>query len=305
MRILAVILVYHPELAVLQRLSASILQQTEGTLIVDNGSQWNREFLLGAIANNLRAQLHFLRLHENVGVAAGHNRGIAWAREHEFSHVLLMDQDSIPAPDMVEKLANELTRLTREGVRVAGVGPQCVDAYTGKVSAFVRFGRFSLKRVKCSPEQESKAIEVDFLISSGLLIPMRVIEEVGLMDEALFIDHVDTEWLNRAKHRGYRVFGVCGAVMRHSLGNASLNFWFLRWRTIPLHNPERHYYVFRNSLVLLRRSNVPRQWIINDIVRLIYMAVFYPLFAPPRGQRIKFMLKGVWHGLHGIQGPLR
>jgi len=52
-------------------------------------------------------------------------------------------------------------------------------------------------------------LETDMLIASGCLIPADVLRDVGLMDDALFIDHVDTDWCMRARARGYRLLGVC------------------------------------------------------------------------------------------------
>jgi rhamnosyltransferase len=302
LRVAGIILTYHPDSAMLRELVRAVCPQVVGLLIVDNGSPWDPAPLMEAVDAGLRSRIAFLWLARNVGVGAGHNRGIEWARQQGFSHVLLMDQDSTPAPDMVQQLFASLAELEARGTLVAGVGPRYVDRYTGHVSPFVRFGRFKLTRVACAPAGKGEFIETDFLITSGSLISMKILDDVGLMDEGLFIDHVDTEWVIRAKSRGYRVYGVCDAIMEHSLGTATTRIWVGRWRNVPLHSPERHYYVFRNSVVLFRRPYAPRVWIINDVVRLTYMAVFYPIFAPQRLRRIRLMLKGLWDGVRNVQG---
>lgn len=304
-RTLAIILTYHPSPGILQELCSAVLPQTDATLIVDNGSRWDNEALINAVDIEFKTRLQFLWLPENIGVAAGHNKGITWAREQGFTHILLLDQDSIPARDMVQQLHDALEQLGIHNTLIAGIGPSYIDSYTGTRSSFVRFGLISIRKIDNEQQEIGGIIETDFLISSGSLIPMKVFDHVGLMDEGLFIDHVDTEWVLRAKSRGYKIYGTYNAVMRHSLGNATLRFWFLRWRNVPLHSPERHYYIFRNSLVLFRRPYAPRQWIINDIVRLGYIAVFYPIFAPQRIKRITMILKGIWDGLHRVQGPLK
>lgn len=299
----AIVVTYHPDMAVLGDLLSATCPQVGSMVIVDNGSPKHIvSWLRGQVGT---ANIFVIPLPGNLGVGAAHNRGIAWARQHGFSHVLLMDQDSIPARDMVQQLHDALEQLGNHNTLIAGIGPSYIDSYTGTRSSFVRFGLISIKKVDNEQQEMGGIIETDFLISSGSLIPMKVFDNVGLMDEGLFIDHVDTEWVLRAKSRGYTIYGAYNAVMRHSLGNATLRFWFLRWRNVPLHSPERHYYIFRNSLVLFRRPYAPRQWIINDIVRLGYIAVFYPIFAPQRIKRIAMILKGIWDGLHRVQGPLK
>jgi len=76
-------------------------------------------------------------------------------------------------------------------------------------------------------------MECDFLLSSGSLVPLDVIDKVGGMEEELFIDQVDTEWCLRARSMGYRVFGAFGAILEHRLGEAHARAWFDRWPHLP------------------------------------------------------------------------
>jgi len=131
-----------------------------------------------------------------------------------------------------------------------------------------------------------------------------VLDAVGDMNEAFFIDHVDDEWIFRARARGFRSFGVCDAIMRHSLGTGTLRFWLGRWRTVPVHSPERNYYVFRNSVLLFRKPHATWRWVYNDLERLLFMAIVYPIFTPHRMRRLRMMAKGIRDGLRGVTGPL-
>lgn len=304
-RIAAVILTYRPDHDILRQAVVVLCPQVDAILIVDNGARWDPGALLGALAEADRDKIEFIWLDTNIGVGAGHNRGIQRARAQGYSHVLILDHDSVPGPGMVRHLAGALERLTAQGIRVAAVGPRYVDRYTGRISAFVRLGGWRLRRVFSDPAQVGELLESDFIISSGALIPMRVLDEVGDMNEGLFIDHVDTEWILRARARGYRSFGVCDAIMEHSLGSATFHFWIGRWRNAPMHSPERHYYVFRNSILLLRMPHAPRRWIQNNIVRLIFMAIIFPVLAPHRWRRVRLMARGIWDGWRGVTGPLR
>jgi rhamnosyltransferase len=271
---------------------------------VDNGSDWDAGRILANLDGDARRAVEIVRLGSNVGVGAGHNRGIKLARERESTHVLILDHDSVPRPDMVIKLSSALAALEGKGIPVAAVGPRWLDRYTGCLAPFVRLGKWKLERVYCGSDRSDEVLETDFIISSGALVPLRILDEIGDMNEGFFIDHVDTEWIFRARTKGYRSFGVCDAIMEHSLGHATFRFWLGRWRNVPLHSPERHYYVFRNSLMLLRMPHAPRRWLVNDIVRLASMAVVFPLFAPQRLRRVRLMLKGLWDGARGVTGPL-
>jgi len=303
--IAAIILTYRPDLEVLRRAVVLLCPQVDQVLIVDNGTRWDAVVLLEPLPAADRDRISFIWLDTNLGVGAGHNRGIRWARERGFSHVLILDHDSIPRPGMVAQLLGAIDRLQADGIRVAAVGPRYQDSYTGRISDFVRLGPWKITRVRCDPGRSGELLEADFIISSGALIPMPILDAVGEMNEGFFIDHVDTEWIFRAQAMGYRSYGVCDAVMSHSLGNSTLSFWLGRWRNVPMHSPERHYYVFRNSVLLSKMPHAHRRWIRDDIVRLVFMVTFFTLLAPHRWIRIRLMARGIVDGLRGVTGPLR
>ncbi|RMD68156.1 MAG: glycosyltransferase, partial [Gammaproteobacteria bacterium] len=160
-------------------------------------------------------------------MAAAQNVGIRWCKRQGCRYVLFLDQDSIPHPSMVKGLLQALNRLVAQGQRIAAVGPRYRDPRTGATSRFIRFGWGRTRPVPCGD-----IVPVDFLIASGMLVPMSTLEAVGGMDEGLAIDHVDTEWLLRARALGYRPYGVCAAWMEHQLGEGGT-----RWlgRVIPRH----------------------------------------------------------------------
>ncbi len=122
------------------------------------------------------------------------------------------------------------------------------------------------------------------------------------MDESLFIDHVDTEWCLRAQSSGFRIFGVCDAVMTHSLGERRRDVWFLRERTVPFHQPFRYYYMFRNAVLLYRRKYIPVRWKLADVVKCLKVVVFFSFAAPNRLGCLKMMALGLIDGLKGVSG---
>jgi len=298
-RVCAVIVGYFPDITELLKVLHSIRLQVDGVVMVDNTTDKGVASQVEEATKELTNCL--ISLGRNIGVSAAHNMGITWARNHHFTHVLLLDQDSIPSIDMVEHLINALDSIQNNKEKVAAVGPRYIDPRSGHESFFVRFGRLKIKHVWCSDAQQN-ILPVDLLISSGALIPLKTIGDVGDMEDDLFIDHIDNEWFLRAKSKGFQAFGVCNAIMKHSLGDGSIRVWLGRWRYVPRHNPLRHYYTFRNSFLLYRRKYVPIQFVINDLVRLMYMFVFYSLITPPRFRHTVMMLRGLQHGILGKTG---
>jgi rhamnosyltransferase len=164
----------------------------------------------------------------------------------------------------------------------------------------VRFSWFRNRYIKL--ESGNDHVKADFLISSGSFYPIEIFDKVGLFEEDLFIDHVDTEWFLRAKALGYTCIGVWDAVMEHCLGEGSIRMWFLRWREHPLHKPFRLYFITRNSLLLYRKDHVPLKFISADILRLMRLFVVHICFSSERKDVLRWSALGVWHGIKGISG---
>lgn len=238
----------------------------------------------------------------NLGLGAAQNAGIYLARAAGASHVLILDQDSEPLPDMVDRLLAACDRLQFSGVPVAAVAPVYADSDTGSASGFVRLGWLGFKKQTAFRGQE--VVEADFVISSGSLIPVIELTDIGPMDECLFIDHVDTEWCLRAMFKSYRLFGVPCARMVHTLGNRRMRIWFLHWRNVAYHSPFRYYYIIRNGLLLQQRSYIPLKWRIGEFFRAMRMIIFYGIWADGRLNRLNMMFLGLKYGFAGRSGKL-
>jgi rhamnosyltransferase len=296
----AIVVTYLPDTSLLAKVIHETSRQVGRVVVVDNGSGPG---VVEAAANGCDAgSIEILRLGRNCGVGAAHNAGIQAARKQGFRRVLILDQDSIPQASMVQRLSEALGSLEERGVRVCAVGPKYRDPVTQHESYFVRLGGWKFKRSYCEGEAPGRIVSADFLISSGSLIPMAVLDEVGGMDENLFIDHVDTDWYLRARSLGYKAFGVCQAVMQHSLGTRTIRVRGLREHRVALRPPLRLYYLVRNSLLLYRRRHVPPGMWVADGKRLLSLCVFFGMLVPPRLKNLRMMLKGAWHGLTGVSG---
>lgn len=296
----AIVVTYHPDIAVLGDLLSATRPQVGSLVVVDNGSPGHIVSWLQARAD--AASIVLIPLPQNLGLGAAHNRGIGWARQHGFSHVLLMDQDSIPMPGMVRKLLMAVSNLSQKGGKVAAGGPRWVDIRTSREAPFVKFGLIRDQHSYCAGRPDEACIPADFLISSGTLIPIAVIDDIGGMEESLFVDNIDMEWCFRAAGAGYQLYGVCDAVMAHHLGDAIITLWFVGWRNYARHSPIRLYYIMRNRVLLYAKSYTPGKWIFRDIFRLTGKLLLYGVLLPPRLENGRMMLEGLWHGLIGRSG---
>ena len=298
--VVAIVVTYNPAPEMLLSVLESVARQVSAVIVVDNASRESPQGWIADASRNFRAEVDVLIQAGNLGLGRGYNAGLEKARLRGATFVLLLDQDSELEGGTVARLRAAHLELARRGMAAAAVGPRYRDAGDGSLSQFVRVSGFRFKRVPC--EEGRLAVDADFLISSGSLLPMAAVDIVGGMDEGLFIDHVDTEWCFRARSLGFGVYGVCDAVMRHSVGERRMDVW--RWRNVPVHSSFRYYYVFRNSLLLRRRPYMPKMWRQADLSRLFQIVFFFGLLAPNRLANLHMMWRGLRDGLKGVTGKL-
>ena len=295
-----IIVTYYPQHQILRELIASLQVQVQQVIIIDNTPEATLDDWL--LQQDLTQDIHLIELKENRGVAAAHNIGIRWAKENNFQSVLLMDQDSRAGTDMVAHLTSAFAKLHQQGERIGAIGPNYIDIRSNSSSGFIRFDKMRLIRLPCDAEHHNTIYHAEYLITSGSLISIDVLDDVGLLDEALFVDYVDLEWCMRANFKGYKNFGICAASLYHRLGDYIVTAF---GRTISCHSPLRHYYYFRNAILLYKRSYLAKSWRLRDAMRLPIKFVFYTLFTKPRFQQFVMMSKGVWHGVCGRTGKLQ
>jgi rhamnosyltransferase len=285
----AVIVSFQPDLQKLKQLIEALQPQVDDIILVDNGSDADIVAWTKCLSNI--SALHVYCLGLNVGIAAAQNLGLKKVSDLLSSYVIFFDQDSCPAPDMIQQLLRVLIERQKNGEKIASVGPRFIDDRLDNPPPFVRIRGVKYERQPCISSHA--VVLVDYLIASGCLVPMSTFAAVGTMQEELFIDYVDIEWGLRAKSQGFVSYGVCAAHMYHNLGDKPIAF---AGKYYPARSAIRHYYMFRNAVWMYRQPWLSLNWKIADGWRLLLKYGFYLLFDKPRSLSWKMIHKGLWHG---------
>lgn len=294
---LAVITVtFHPDL---ERLGKQIdaLPPDAWLVVVDNASAPEiYQELLQRLAR--RPKTHVIENNSNEGLAKALNRGADYASTHIDStqYLLLMDQDSVPLPNAIERLLTAHATLEEKGFAVGCVGPRLIDKGTGLQHGFHRIKGWRWVRVYPADEDRTP-VSCSNLNGSGTLLRAELFRNLGGLNEDFFIDHVDTEWAFRVLASGYLLFGIPDARFDHAMGESSLRFWCFGWRVWPQRSPLRHYYLFKNAVTLMKRDYVSIVWKIWAVAKLILTCATCLLFDQRRTQQLTQMATGIRDGL--------
>jgi rhamnosyltransferase len=300
-RVVAVVVTYRPDTATLGRLLDALAPQVVHVVVVDNGSPTESTATLGRAVDAVGGEL--VALGENAGIAAAQNVGVVRARAAGATHVVLSDQDSLPAPDMIDQLLAGLSRAVAAGHTVGAVGPLTVDDRHPDAPLLFAARRWGPRRADV-PADRQALVPVAFLIASGCLVPVEVLTDVGPMRDAWFIDHIDLEWGLRARRAGYELFGVVGARLDHRLGDSMYRLPG-RERELHIHSAMRNYYMARNTVLLIRSGLLPWAWRAGYAAWITKYACFYVLAVPPRATRAQRLIAGLVDGALGRTGQSR
>jgi len=285
----AVVITYNPDITALLKLVSQLNKETD-FLVIDNGSDE-----IGGLTASIMVYkrcIDLIRLSENEGLAKALNRGINLARSKNYEYVFLFDQDSSLCDLFITRMVDahiEASRFSKKGI--AAIGPRIINPQTMRQTPFKLFSKILWRSDRSFARQEKHFI-ADFLITSGSLLTLKCISDVGGMKESYFIDNVDLEWCFRAKSLGFDLVGTDAAVLYHAIGERSSNP-LVKAGLFAQHNPSRTYYSSRNRIHLYGVAYAPSGWKLRDMIRFALKASWLLVTSGQRRQYLQNICSGI------------
>lgn len=213
-------------------------------IVVDNGSS---DDSVSAIRAGYPA-VHLIELDENLGFVGGNNIGMIEAQRLAADFVLLLNNDTVVAPDFLRQL---IAAAQNGQFRIAGPliyyhqQPKIIWSAGGEID----WRRGSTRMVGIGEQDTGQfgntPYAVDFLTGCALLFHRQVLEQIGPLDERFFAYYEEAEWCVRAKRAGYTCWLVPQAKIWHKISSEAREA-----------SPTVHYYMTRNRLLFLKLAQV-------------------------------------------------
>lgn len=292
----AIVVVYN-RIGNLRNLLETISPQVKEILVIDNGSKKS----IVAELKDLVCLFPTVQLHENkqnIGLAAAQNQAIKSALNRtDITHILFLDDDSLPADDMVEKLLRsqqEYEEQTGNGVGIIAPNPK-PDVDNRNFFYVLRGGFLGYRK---APKLHSDSDIVYSVIASGSLIPMETFKICGYFKSNYFIDCIDTEFSFRVYQHGLKILLVPEAKLTHSIGEITSKSIFHKKVDVWNHSPIRKYYIIRNRIWLWREYFFKEfPYVLFEMKHSITFVVKTVLFEKQRLKKIREIIRGIVDGI--------
>ncbi len=220
-------------------------------LVVDNGSS---DGTLSATAQEF-PEAETIANAENLGFGGGFNVGICSALERGAAFVLIINNDTHVAPDMLDALMVHSQRenvgmlapkiyYADEPTRIWSVGGNChpwTYEMTDKGDDEVDRGQWE------------EVLERDYLVGCAILMRRSMLETVGMFDEDFYpIYYEDVDLCLRTRRAGYKLLLVPAAKMWHEVSASAGGS----------DSPRERYLMARHSIRFFRKYVRGWRWLV-------------------------------------------
>ncbi len=264
-------------------------------LLVDNASAD------GTLDRTYPNKVTIIRNKDNLGCCGGVAIGMQYAIAHGYDWIYILDADSAPAPDAIEKLLHCYQNLSPP-----------LQATTWWLASLLKEGGFAHHASVFTPHgiemvdppPEPSYYRCDTNMWSGSLYRLDAVKDVGLPDANYVLDYGDVIYGYEGMIRGYTGFTEQTSVVRHQLSPVdTLQRRRFGRRLVEVYYaaPIRCYYSWRNSIYFwtykYKGENRARLGFAH-FYRILKNAIKVALFIRGRGPVLRACVRGTWDGLH-------
>ncbi|GMQ31367.1 glycosyltransferase family 2 protein [Algoriphagus confluentis] len=257
-------------------------------ILVDNDSKKPE----GQVLKKEFPKLVLLENEQNLGFAGGNNVGIRKALDIGFSHLMLLNNDTLVEPDFLGKMMLAFSKNPKLGLLQPMIcfldEPEKIWSAGGKfISLLGRAKTLGDRKTLKNYQPFSK--KLDWATGCCMLLTREAILQSGLLNEQYFAYFEDVEWSLRIRNQGFEIGLVPEAKIYHEAGASSK-----KSHSEGTLSAKVFYYHVRNQLFLIRNQNIPLGFIYHLGRFTLWMGYF---LLRGRFQKLKAVAKGIKDGL--------
>lgn len=227
MKILAIVITYYPNRDLLERNIHAFVDHVDKVYIWENTPEQEK--------SQYRCVNHEKVKYIGDGInSISHGLNFAWkcAQENGFDYLLTMDQDSV----FLNFETFLYTTIENNKKQCCITGPAVTES----------------EKFEYNPLISQCGIQ-NHLITSGMLVPVKILDTIGGYCEDFSVDAIDADLCVKALDAGYMVYRNGNGVLLQQFGESSKHWLFGKVYNCRNYSARRLYGIFRNHLILYRR----------------------------------------------------
>jgi len=189
-------------------------------LVADNGS-------MDGSVEAIRSAFPGVRVVENganLGFAGGNNIAIRQALQDGADYVLLLNNDTEADPGFLSRLVEAAESDPNIGIAGSKIyyysEPKRLWYAGGSVNLW-KGDTHHIGENQLDGGQYDEAKDTDYVSGCAMLIKRQVIEDIGLLDERMFLYYEDSDYCMRARQQGYRVVYIPSSIVWHKVSGTT------------------------------------------------------------------------------------
>jgi GT2 family glycosyltransferase len=266
-------------------------------LLVDNAS------VDGTLDRDFPSKVTIILHEQNLGTSGAVATGMEYALAHGYHWIYILDADSAPRPDAVEKLLRCYESLSPElQASTWWLSSLLMEAESGMTHHACVFTPRGIEML--APPRQPSHYQCDTNMWSGSLYRLDAVEKVGLPDRDFVLDWGDVIYGYEGMIRGYTGFVEQSSIVLHHLhpiDTVHFRQFGLRFVKLFYSPPIRFYYLWRNStyfwLYKYKGANTSRL-VVKHFFLYIKWLIKASLFIKAPMPILDACLRGMWDGLH-------
>jgi GT2 family glycosyltransferase len=192
---------------------------TPGTraIVVDNASS---DGTVAAIRERYGDRIVIIENASNLGFAGGNNVAIRHALAGGADFVLLLNNDTLVAPDFIDELLKPMRGAPDIGItapKIYYAEPRNQIWFAGGEISLWRGTARHIGIRESDRGQYDRERDIDYATGCAMLVRREVVEKIGELDPAYLAYFEDADFCMRAREAGYRIRYVPGAKVWHRI----------------------------------------------------------------------------------------
>lgn len=217
--------------------------------------------------------VNLIKTDVNLGFAGGNNVAVDQAKG---KYLLFINNDTEVEPGFLEPMVE----LLENNADIGMVSPKIHYYHTPNTFQYAGFSpihpisirNYAIGFGEKDIGQYNHTIQTGSIFGAAMLVPIKVIEEVGKMSEVFFLYYEEHDWAARIEKAGYKVYFDGRSLVKHKESISTVK-----------DSPFQIYYINRGRILFARRNN-------SGFTKLLSMLFLYGISVPKLS--LQYLLKG-------------